>query len=178
MSKEQQQEVEVVACDDVLHDLVRFTDSSYFRDEINDFISNHIDAFVDALYTPKLNFTNVNIHDGDRKVGDSKYEKESSKDDSYQGSRDSDDVEHLIRQLNDLPHSYNALFEQYQRRIDDLFDVFSKKHRVSNNSIYACFRDAGIMFKSSCQHVTDEVIIFSIYYNFSGRQVHSHIRGA
>ena len=137
MSKEQQQEVEVVACDDVLFDLVRFTDSSFFRDEVDDFISNHINAFVTTLDNMKLK------HDADHKIVNSKDHRGCSKDDANECFQSSN-VDELMRHMGDLPHSYNLMFEQYQRRIDDLFDEFSKRHRVSSSVVYACFRDAGM----------------------------------
>lgn len=151
MSKEEQQEeVEIIAGDDVLHNLVRFTDSSFFRDEVDDFISNHINAFVTALDNMKLKVTTSagntnNKHDADRKVNSSNYHRGSSKDDTNECVL-SCDIDELMRHMmdDDLPHSYNLMFEQYQRRIDDLFDEFSKRHRVSSSTVYACFRDAGM----------------------------------
>ena len=140
MSKEQ--EVEVIACDDVLHDLVRFTDSLFFRDEVDNFISNHIHAFVTALDNMKLKVTSTGKTNNKLDV-DSKYHRGSSKDD-VNGCVLSSDVDELMRHMDDLPHSYNLMFEQYQRRIDDLFDEFSKRHQVSNSAVYACFRDAGM----------------------------------
>lgn len=140
MSKEQ--EVEVISSDDVLLDLVRFTDSSFFRDEVDEFISNHINVFVTALDNKKLKVTSTgntnNKHDAD-----SKYHRGSSKDDATVCVLSSD-IDELLRHMDDLPHSYNFMFEQYQRRIDDLFDEFSKRHQVSNSAVYACFRDAGM----------------------------------
>lgn len=44
---------------------------------------------------------------------------------------------------DELPHTYNELFMDYQQLIDDLFEEFSRKEMFSTKQLYDCFRDAG-----------------------------------
>ena len=62
----------------------------------------------------------------------------SNKSHHFEGSCDS-----KYGEIEELPHSYKEIFEEYQKLIDNLFEDFADRHGFAISAVYGCFRDSG-----------------------------------